>query len=581
MKRFSLVVVLICALLVSSRPAVADAAAQLRDVTANLLLDIQMFYPVNATYLGLSGQDGLLADYSSRSTKAFDKKLRDGLRRLERIDTTQLSTADLIDFRLIRSNARIIRQQLNDIEWHRKSPVLYADEVVNGLYSLTATAGDSLSPRVIPILSRMRAVPGFFATAKKNLRKPPPVLIEVAREQLTAADRFYKTIGAQLMNELPDRANEILRVSTLAREAITSFDVWLETVEPGDSGSFSIGREELDYILREEYFLPYGADSLLAIGEALLADAQAAYSAYEAELAASPSTTDSVFVPQSFTRDDLLDYYQWEVEQVRVWLTDNDILTVPEDIAPVRVVETPDFLRPMIAGIAYLPAAPFSEEQMGIFYVRPVPEELSDAALAGRYRYVHRRGFKGSVVHEAYPGHHLQSQIAGRHPEAIRKWQQNMMLMEGWALFSEEMTYRNGLFGESDPGQWLGVLGGIRFRAARIVADVKLHTGAFTYPECVAWMIDVLEADSKSAQDYLTRSVRKYTFTPGRWMSYLMGKREVERLQRAARVAWGAEYSDRVFFDRLLAEGSIPPALMWEALGLSRLDADQGLASPR
>jgi uncharacterized protein (DUF885 family) len=113
-------------------------------------------------------------------------------------------------------------------------------------------------------------------------------------------------------------------------------------------------------------------------------------------------------------------------------------------------------------------------------------------------------------------------------------------------------------------------LGGIRFRAARIVADVKLHTGQFTYEECVAWMIDVLEADSESSREYLRTNVRRYTMAPTMPMTYLMGKREVVRLRDATIARDGADFSLRAFHDALLQEGTIPPALMWKVLDLTQ-----------
>jgi uncharacterized protein (DUF885 family) len=222
----------------------------------------------------------------------------------------------------------------------------------------------------------------------------------------------------------------------------------------------------------------------------------------------------------------------------------------------------------MIAGIAYRSAGPFDQNQQGVFYVRPVPEDLDPIQLAGRYRYVHRRGFKGSVVHEAYPGHHLQMQIAGRHPSAVRKWQSNRLMVEGWALYSEEMMYRAGLYGDEDPAMWLAILGGIRYRAARIVADVKLHTGEFSFRECVDWIVETLDAETESDKNYHRKMVRKYTLTPTVWMSYLMGKADIERLRDDVKARDGANFNESAFYNLLLKQGSIPPALIRDALGL-------------
>ena len=203
-------------------------------------------------------------------------------------------------------------------------------------------------------------------------------------------------------------------------------------VETGDDKSFAIGKDAFDYLLRNQYFLTYDADSLLKIGEELLTWSQKVYSDYDKVVETQHQTgQDSVFVPSSFTRQDILDYYQWETEQVRLFLDINEIVTVPDYIADVVVVETPAFMRPLTGGIAYQPAGPFDSLQQPLFYVRPIPDSLDRAQLDARYRYVHRRGFKGSVVHEAYPGHHLQMQIASRNPDPVRKWQMNMMMSRG------------------------------------------------------------------------------------------------------------------------------------------------------
>ncbi len=243
---------------------------------------------------------------------------------------------------------------------------------------------------------------------------------------------------------------------------------------------------------------------------------------------------------------------------------------MPEDIAPVTVIETPPFLRAMISGIAYQPAGPFDSVQQAYFYVRPIPDRLDRGQVEARYRYVYRRGFRGSGVHEAYPGHHLQLQIAGRHHDPVRKWQMNPMMIEGWALYCEEAMYDQGLYGRDSPARRLAILGGIRFRAARVVADVKLHTGQFTYDQCVDWMCEALDADSESDREFIRKEVRRYTFSPTYQMSYLMGKREIMALRRAAEQRDGDRFSLKAFHDALLAEGSIPPTLMWDIMGLSR-----------
>jgi len=551
--------------------ASAKGHQTLNGLSSEILESLQEFYPVKSTEMGIHAYDHRLTDYSSKAVKNMTKALTNYEKKLYKYKSAKLTVHDRINYMLAKSNVDIALLDLKRIAWHKKSPQLYVDEAVNGLYFLLLSQHAPMSEKVVSIINRMKAVPSLFATARSNLKKVPPVYREVALESLQSGIQFYKDAAAELMKQFPERADNISKVSTHAREAMTEFTHFLEDLPSTDNTGIAVGKNNYDYMLTNEHFLDFDADSLLKIGEALLAEADSAYREYEDYVEADHQNgRDSVFVPANFTKQDILDYYNWETRQVRIFLEDNDIVNIPENIAPVTVVETPPFLRSMIPGIAYQPAGPFDSVQQAYFYVRPIPDDLDRRQLEARFRYIHRRGFKGSVTHEGYPGHHLQMQLAGMNPDPIHKWQQNLLLIEGWALYCEEMVYEAGLFGHEDPVQWLGVLGDIRFRAARIIADVKLHTGQFTYDECLAWMMETLEAATESDRDYLRKEVRKITLTPTNRMSYLMGKREIVKLRTAMEERDGGSFSLPDFHNALLSEGSIPPTLMWEILGLSK-----------
>jgi len=547
------------------------AKKTLDDLGIEILESLQSFYPVKATEMGIHAYDHRLADYSSNSIKQMTKILNSYEKNLYKYKKAELSLHDRINYKLLKSDVDIALLDLKQIKWHQKSPQLYVDEAVNGIYFLMLSNHAPLSEKVVSVVNRMKAVPSLFRTARKNLKKPPPVYVEIARESLESGIQFYKEVAAELMNKFPERADEIAKVSTKAREAMNDFLNYLAEIKTGEEKSFAIGKKNLDYKLTNEYYLDYDSDSLLKIGENLLEEIQMTYRIYEKEVETNHQNgRDSVFVPANFTKQDILDYYNWETDQVRIFVEQNDFITIPENIAPVTVVETPSFLQSMIHGIAYQPAGPFDSIQHGYFYVRPIPDNLDREQLEARFRYIHRRGFKGSVVHEAFPGHHLQFQIAGLNDDPIRKWHYNIMLIEGWALYCEEMMYKASLYGEEDPARWLAVLGGIRFRAARIIADVKLHTGQFTYQECVDWMVKTLDVNSDSWKSYIETEVRRYTLAPTIQMAYLMGKREIMRLKDSARQKYGDDFNLKDFHDALLAEGSIPPTLMWEIMELEK-----------
>ncbi len=551
-------------------PASHAAKQTFDELCHDILESLQSYYPVKSTQMGIHAYDFLLTDYSSGAVKKAIKTFKDYEQKLYKYRNADLSTHQRVNYQLMKSNVDIALLDLERIKWHKVSPQTYVDEVVDGIYSLMISQHAPLHEKRPAIIARMKAVPGLLATARKNLKNVPPVYIEAALESLESGSLFYQEVAGALMNAFPEKADEILRISTQAREAMNDFSAWLSAMTPGEATAFAIGKKNFDYKLNHEYFLEFDSDSLLRIGEALLEATNRAYDEYAAYIEEHHQNgQDSVFVPASFTASDVLDYYKWETAQLRIFVEGNDYITVPPDIAPVEVIETPSFLRTMISGIAYQPAGPFDSLQTGYFYVRPIPPDMEQPALDARFRYIHRRGFRGSVVHEAYPGHHLQLQLAGMNPDPVRKWQRNLMLVEGWALYCEEEIYHRGLYGDEDPVQWLNVLGGIQFRAARIIADVKLHTGQFTVDECVQWMNEALGVSTDSFREFIRKEVRRYTFTPTIQMSYLLGKTEIMKIREAAQTRDGADFSLKNFHDALLAEGSIPPALLRTAMNLT------------
>ena len=81
-------------------------------------------------------------------------------------------------------------------------------------------------------------------------------------------------------------------------------------------------------------------------------------------------------------------------------------------------------------------------------------------------------------------------------------------------------------------------------------------------------MIAALGITSESGRGFIRKEVRRYTLSPAYQMSYLTGKLAIMELREATMARDGDQFSLADFHDALLAEGSIPPALMWEAMGL-------------
>ena len=172
--------------------------------------------------------------------------------------------------------------------------------------------------------------------------------------------------------------------------------------------------------------------------------------------------------------------------------------------------------------------------------------------------------------HEGIPGHFLQLSIANHNPDEIRRMHQDGVFIEGWALYTEELMLRTGLYdapGEPDPQAEAGkaqVLRLMRYRAARIPVDVRLATGEWTFGQAVDYFMKEGGLDREAA----TGEAAGAAVDPGQKMNYITGKNQIQRLLGLYRQSKGAAFSLRGFHDELLGLGSVPLCLAeWLMLG--------------
>ncbi|HID94186.1 MAG TPA: DUF885 domain-containing protein, partial [bacterium (Candidatus Stahlbacteria)] len=222
------------------------------------------------------------------------------------------------------------------------------------------------------------------------------------------------------------------------------------------------------------------------------------------------------------------------------------LVTIPTD-EELDVIPTPEFERPIIPYAAYMPPAPFEEQQKGFFYVTP-----SDKKEQLRGHSIYK--IPVTALHEGYPGHHLQFLHANRVDSKVRKLFGTSVFIEGWALYCEEMMYDLGYY--RDPRVRLMQLKDRIWRACRVIIDVNLHTKRMTYGEA----IDFLVKEAKLERPNAIAEVKRYTRSPTQPMSYAIGKKQIMSLKD--------EYKDglKEFHDKLLSFGSIPVALIKERM---------------
>jgi hypothetical protein len=154
---------------------------KLNALSLEIMEGIEAFHPVLATQLGVHHYDHLFTDWSAKSVKEMSGKLDKFERRLHSFkDGNGLDAEGMTDYRLMKAEADALIQDIAKIKWQSLAPQVYSQELLDGIYSLIVPDNIPLNERLVTILGRMRAVPAYVVTAKKNLKGVNSIYKEIA-----------------------------------------------------------------------------------------------------------------------------------------------------------------------------------------------------------------------------------------------------------------------------------------------------------------------------------------------------------------------------------------------------------------
>ena len=505
------------------------------------------FYPAYATSKGVRSYDSTLSTYEPLKVSRFVRSTSRAWRELTSFAEDSLDIQTWVDLKALLSDMSTQMLWLDSLAMWHKSPMLYVDACIDGLYYIAIRDPEFWSDPNFS--SRLATVPQVLANAKKNLSDPIRLHCEVAAASARAFLPFLK--------ELRDPAGEAFKhldpaVVSDAYAACDQFGSFLDSLSasPAVNPVFALGYDNFTKLLYAQHMVDESPEEILAYAEKTLRDSKAALEKM-GEPPPPPEVNEEAAA--AITKDEILEAYWAETDSAVAFLTRKELVTLPVD-APVEVVESPIFLKVLVPGYAYEPPGPFDEEQVGLLYV-PLPETLDAEARTKYQRIFERRGLRGIVAHELYPGHHLQLVEANRNPSFVRKLQSDDFMAEGWALYCEQMMAEAGYTG---PSGARGALRGVVFRAARAIVDVKLQLGQFSLQQATDFMVQATAGD----RDFLAEEVRRYAVDPAQPMSYLMGRKAILEVRDQFRGILGKEFTLKKFHDTLLSCGTIPPYLL-------------------
>ena len=244
--------------------------------------------------------------------------------------------------------------------------------------------------------------------------------------------------------------------------------------------------------------------------------------------------------------------------------TPKDLLMFARDVAKRADEQLPRFFKT-------LPRKPYG--------VAPVPDAIAPKYTSGRYvgtsknstdpgyYWVNTYDLKSRTlytipaltVHEAVPGHHLQSALNNELGDKIPPFRKNLYLSaygEGWGLYTEYLAEEMGLY--TTPYEQFGKLTYEMWRACRLVVDTGIHALGWSKE----MVLDYMSSNTALSLHEINTETDRYISWPGQALSYKIGELKIRELRSLAEDKLGSNFNIRDFHEIILSEGTVTLAIL-------------------
>lgn len=536
------------ALFVLSAP-VAGAAepAELRSLASAYYVWRNQQYPVASSDQGLHTGDGRLTDYSLEAIAARRRRVSDLIGQVKAMDTAAWSKDDQVDQVLFLAQLEGVDFFDRTLQRTESDPQTYVNECSTAIFSLLKKEYAPKRERALAATARLRAMPALLEQGKKALTRPYGLYARLAIDSARGMDSLFGASLATLLADLTPAeraAHDAARVAALA--ALGDFASWLQSRSAQMPEFVAMGLEKYDWMLRHVYLLPLNGAQVAMLGEAELARYRGLESLLADPRMANPDPSRAASIPKD--QQAFLAAYESRQTEMIAFLKAHQIVTLPEALGAFSIRQLPEAFKPTAPG-GFMNAPGLYERDASGFYFIPTYDPKSQNFYI-RAAIEDPRPILG---HEGIPGHFLQISIANGLSNEIRREHGDGVLVEGWALYTEEMLMRTGLYPEGSAAQGQ-ILRLSRYRAARVGVDVNLHTGRWTFEQAVKYFMEAGGLDRESAEGEAAGALA----SPSQKITYMVGKWQVMRLLGKYRDHAGAAFKLGAFHDALLANGSLP-----------------------
>ncbi|MDB5260779.1 MAG: hypothetical protein JWQ14_60 [Adhaeribacter sp.] len=534
-----------------------------------LVLKFWKLHPEWATSQGYHKYDHVLtipnADKRKavvRSYKAFEKELKS-------FALNKLSDNNKTDYKMLQNFLRggIWRiEEFKSYEWDPSEYNLGSSvaEILNGRYA-------GLSVRLRAISEKLRGSVDYYEAGIKNLRRPTLEHTQLAIAQNLGALTVFKPALADSIakSDLTQDEKAVLqqRVET-TQLAIENYVRYLQETElpglrQGKGRSFRIGRDQ--FTQKFIYDIESGYSAKDVYEKALLRKKElhklmlgVTRTLWPKYFPGKPQPAGLAGVKQMIARlsqnhvppDSFLLAIRGQIPQLVAFVNQQNLLT-QDPSKPLEVRPTPAYMEG-VAGASISAPGPYDKAAPTYYNVSPL-NKFTPAQAESYLREYNRYMLQILNIHEAIPGHYTQLIYSNRSPSIIKAILGNGAMVEGWAVYAEQMMLENG-YGQDSPELWLMWYKWNLRVTLNAILDYQVHVLNKSQGDIIRLLTqEGFQEDAEAEAKW-----RRATLSQVQLSSYFTGYTEIYDLREQIKKKEGEDFNLKAFHEQFLGYGSAP-----------------------
>lgn len=525
-----------------------------------------------ATTLGYHKNDSLLVMPSDYKKKLINFA-KQNLDSLSRYPENELSDANRMDFYLLQNFLRSSQWKLEQLKAYEWDPTSYN---ITGTFAYILNEPYApLSKRLTSFYQKMEGVPEYFKEAQKQVKNPVPELTELAISQLNGgADVFEKDFTDSLkksgiaeaqQKQMADRAQ-------LAVTAIKNFTTWLQSVKSDKGRSFRLGKSLYDEKFENEIQSSFTAQQvfnaamerkkylhkqMIKISRELWPKYMGAKALPADSLAMVAEVINEISLKHT-TPEQFQSAIEKQIPQLSAFVQAKELLTLDAS-KPLVVRKEPAYMAG-VAGASVSAPGPYEKTGKTYYNVGSLSgweKEKAESYLREYNDYT----LQILNIHEAIPGHYAQLVYSNNSPSIIKSIFGNGAMVEGWAVYAEEMMLDAG-YGDNAPEMKLMWYKWHLRTVCNTILDYNVHAGNMTREQALKLLTKEAFQQQAEAEGKWTR----VTVSSVQLTSYFTGYKEIMELREAYKKKMADKYRLKDFNEKFLSYGSAPVKYIKEAM---------------